>query len=65
MGMSCAGQESMAELETPEGAEQAKHSSREGTQGSVDGVQRKEHFRVAKSCQELTGTQNGLAGKGP
>lgn len=65
MGMSCAGQESMAELETPEGAEQAKHSSREGTQGSVDGVQRKEHFRVTKSCQELTGTQNGLAGKGP
>lgn len=56
MGMSCAGQERMAELETPEGAEQAKHSSRKGTQGSVDGVQRKEHLRetetAARSSQE-------------
>lgn len=37
--------ERAAELETPEGAEQAKHGSREWTRTSVEGVQRKEHFR--------------------
>lgn len=37
--------ERTAELGTPEGAEQAKHSSMGGTQASVEAVQRKEHFR--------------------
>lgn len=48
--------ERMAELETPGGAEQAKHSSREWTGASVGGVQRKEHLRetgtAARSSQK-------------